>query len=1061
MAEQTFRSPGFFEREIDLTQRTVEIEGVPAGIIGTATQGPAFVPVTLGSFVDFEKKFGTLNRDNFGPYAVREWLRNRTAVTYIRVLGAGAANSTSDIQTTLTQGTVKNAGFRIKGTTADAQTPNPLAAENRHAGSVQFIVASHDINSYEATGYPLFTDSDSFDTSTVVRLIRGMILTATGSRVQLLDYNHNYSAANALDDIAEISSYDNSSTQGTFKLVLSSAIGSDFGNDEGNPGVRIYTASLNPTSNHYIGKFLNKNPNKFQEDQHLLYCDFAVEDELARVTKTSNKGTVGVVSGSSESSSSSGDTSLNFRDLFGRFDTRYKAAKTTSFISQPFGEKEYDLFHFESLDDGESGNTRVKISISNLRRSTDKRSDYGTFTVLVRQYDDTDTDLKVLEQYPLCTLNPSDENYVANKIGDMKVSYNFDAETESERRLNVEGKRPNRSQYVRIVMNTNVEDELIPASTLPFGFRGLPLLKTNDSLTDSNSALAGGSTTSTAESHRLALITGSLGVSGKNLVQSILPPVPFRFKATRGAVEKSEAPSFTGQPGSLELADNRFFWGVKTETLPLTGTIGDAILQSNASSNKNPLVKSYSKFLGIQKLDALVTGSGADTFNNNKFSLAKVALNNQILTTSTIEASIASAITGTADTHMRDAAYIRNGILETKNYTILDDASSARQRITFATLAAARSTKYFNRFTDYAKFTNILFGGFDGLNILDKDNRLMNDRASSVDAGGKADLTLGTYTHQNLHADGGAGSGKDNNIVNAYRTAAKIITDPFSSRVNIVAIPGVKDSFVTDHTSDLVRDYSKAIYLMDIPTYTDPDSNGNSTRIFSPTERPSVQETVETFEGRAIDNSYVATYFPDMIFEDDINRTAVTLPSSVAGLKALGFNDAVAYPWFAPAGFNRGALSNVTNSKLRLSAEDRNVLYEARINPIANFPNGGFVIFGQKTLQQDRSALDRVNVRRMLLEVKRIVSDVANNLIFEQNTPQTRARFVAEVTPQLATIQSQQGVDQFKVIMDSTNNSDLDIEQNRLNGRIVLVPTRAVEFIAIDFIITNSGVSFE
>ena len=115
MAEQTFRSPGFFEREIDLTQRTVEIEGVPAGIIGTATQGPAFVPVTLGSFVDFERKFGTLSRDQFGPFAVREWLRNRTAVTYIRVLGAGAANSTGDIQVTQTQGTVKNAGFRIKG----------------------------------------------------------------------------------------------------------------------------------------------------------------------------------------------------------------------------------------------------------------------------------------------------------------------------------------------------------------------------------------------------------------------------------------------------------------------------------------------------------------------------------------------------------------------------------------------------------------------------------------------------------------------------------------------------------------------------------------------------------------------------------------------------------------------------------------------------------------------------------------------------------------------------------------------------------------------------------
>ena len=1051
MAEQTFRSPGFFEREIDLTQRTVEIEGVPAGVIGTAAHGPAFVPVTLGSFIDFERKFGTLSQDRFGPFAVREWLKNRTAVTYIRVLGAGAANSTGDIQTTLSQGTVKNAGFRIKGTESTAN-----GAVGRHEGAVQFIVASHDVNEYESAGYPLFTDSDSFDTSTSVRLVRGMILTATGSRIQLLDHDQSYSVTNTADDLAKISGYTGSSEDGTFKLVLSSAIGSTFGNDESKIGVRIYTASLNPTSDHYIGKFLNKNPDRFQDDQHLFYADFSVEDELARVTYNASKGTVAIVSGSAGTSASSGDTAQTFRDAFGRFDTRYRAAKTTSFISQPFGTKEYDLFHFESLDDGEIGNKKVKISISNLKRSGNKRSDFGTFTVLVRHYDDTDTNLKILEQYPLCTLNPKDENYIANKIGDMKVYYNFDAETESERRLNVEGKRPNRSQYIRIVMNRAVEDGLIPDNTLPFGFRGLPLIKTNDNFTDDDNVLAGGTL-----GKRLSAVQGSAAVAGEHLTGSILPPVPFRFKATRGALTKDATPSFTGQPGALELADNRFFWGVKTETLPLTGTIGDAILQSNASSTKSVLVESYSKFLGLQKLDTVVTGSGADAFNNNKFSLSKVALYNQIATTSTIEASIATELTGTANEHMRQAAYLRNGALETKNYTILDDGTEAIQRITFATLIAARNAKYFNRFTNYAKFTNIMYGGFDGLNILDKDNRLMNDRASSVDANGKADATLGTYTHQNLHADATAGSGKNNNIINSYRTAARIITDPFASRVNVIAIPGIKDAFITDFVSDLTRDYSKAIYLMDIPAYTDPNSVGVNERIFSQTQLPSVQETVETFEGRAIDNNYVATYFPDVVFEDDINNTHVTLPASIAALSALGYNDAVAYPWFAPAGFNRGALTNVVNSKVRLNANDRNILYEAKINPIANFPNGGFVIFGQKTLQQDRSALDRVNVRRMLLEVKRIVSNIANGIIFEQNTPSTRARFVAEVTPQLATIQIQQGIDQFKVVMDNTNNTNLDIEQNRLNGRIVLVPTRAVEFIAIDFIITNSGVSFE
>ena len=236
----------------------------------------------------------------------------------------------------------------------------------------------------------------------------------------------------------------------------------------------------------------------------------------------------------------------------------------------------------------------------------------------------------------------------------------------------------------------------------------------------------------------------------------------------------------------------------------------------------------------------------------------------------------------------------------------------------------------------------------------------------------------------------------------------------------------------------------------------------NNNRLFdNASKRPNVRKSVEQFEGRAIDNNYVATYFPDVIKEDRINLDAVNMPASIAALGALAHNDAVAYPWFAPAGFNRGALGDVINTEIKLNTEDRNVLYEARINPIASFPNSGFVIFGQKTLQQARSALDRVNVRRMLLEVKRIVSDVANKIIFEQNTPATRARFVAQVTPLLSVIQAQQGVDQFKVVMDSSNNSQEDIEQNRLNGKIILVPTRAVEFISVDFIITNAGVSFE
>ena len=236
---------------------------------------------------------------------------------------------------------------------------------------------------------------------------------------------------------------------------------------------------------------------------------------------------------------------------------------------------------------------------------------------------------------------------------------------------------------------------------------------------------------------------------------------------------------------------------------------------------------------------------------------------------------------------------------------------------------------------------------------------------------------------------------------------------------------------------------------------------GDQSRIFDTGSRPDVEYTANEFEGRAIDNNYAAAYFPDVFITDQVNNRRVLAPASIAALGALSYNDNVSYPWFAPAGFNRGALDFVENVRTRLAVSDRDDLYERRINPIANFPNGGFVIFGQKTLQINQSALDRVNVRRLLLEVKRQVKEVASVVLFEQNTPQTRARFVNLVQPRLALIQAQAGIEKFKVVCDDSNNTSADAEENKLNGKIVLIPTRTIEFIAIDFIITNAGVSFE
>ena len=177
MAEQTFRSPGFFENEIDLAAKDVAPQGVPAGIIGTAEKGPAFVPVTMGGWPDFMTKFGSLSSDRFGPYAVREWFKNKTALTYMRVLGAGSNQTTNDFNNTKNFGIVKNAGFVISGTAPVLPVKN-AAASNEHC--VQFLTARHNLantDGGEMFGFPMFTDNDSFieESADKVNLVRGVL----------------------------------------------------------------------------------------------------------------------------------------------------------------------------------------------------------------------------------------------------------------------------------------------------------------------------------------------------------------------------------------------------------------------------------------------------------------------------------------------------------------------------------------------------------------------------------------------------------------------------------------------------------------------------------------------------------------------------------------------------------------------------------------------------------------------------------------------------------------------------------------------------------------------
>jgi phage tail sheath protein FI len=208
------------------------------------------------------------------------------------------------------------------------------------------------------------------------------------------------------------------------------------------------------------------------------------------------------------------------------------------------------------------------------------------------------------------------------------------------------------------------------------------------------------------------------------------------------------------------------------------------------------------------------------------------------------------------------------------------------------------------------------------------------------------------------------------------------------------------------------------------------------------------------------DTSYAATYWPWLQTIDPNTGNQVWVPASTMIPGVYAFNDNVSAPWFAPAGINRGVLSNVLRAERSLTQGNRDLLYENNINAIATFPNTGVVVFGQKTLQKKASALDRVNVRRLLIELKSYISQIADTLVFEQNNVNTRNNFLAQVNPYLSSVQQQQGLTSFRVIMDESNNPPNVVDNNQLIGQIYLQPTRTAEFIILDFNVLPTGATF-
>jgi len=277
-----------------------------------------------------------------------------------------------------------------------------------------------------------------------------------------------------------------------------------------------------------------------------------------------------------------------------------------------------------------------------------------------------------------------------------------------------------------------------------------------------------------------------------------------------------------------------------------------------------------------------------------------------------------------------------------------------------------------------------------------------------------------------------------------YNNAIALLGNVDEYKYNVISAPGLLNATHATQTTNILSNTIQrgdAIAVLDLVKY------GSSIA--------SVSQAASAF-----DNSYAATYWPWVQMIDPQTGELVYSPASTVIPGVYVFTDASSEPWFAPAGLTRGALGQVVRAERKLSATNRDTLYEANINPLATFPQSGVVVFGQKTLQKRASALDRVNVRRLLISLKGFISGVADGLVFEQNTIATRNNFLSVVNPYLEGVQQRQGLYAFKVVMDDTNNTASTIDRNELVGQIFLQPTKTAEFVILDFNVLPTGATF-
>tara|TARA_R100000234_G_scaffold119993_1_gene104739 strand:+ start:4540 stop:7596 length:3057 start_codon:yes stop_codon:yes gene_type:complete len=1010
-----FVSPGVFIEEIDNSQVPKVPEAIGPLVIGRSRRGPAFQPVKVDSFSEFVTIFGNPiageeasdvwrggipTAPTFASYAAQAWLKNSSPLTFMRLLGDQSPDATSDTSGTST------AGWKL----SDIDVGSGGGAYGL------FVIASSSLN--PATQLP---------TGTLAAIIytTGSSPALSGAYAQT-DLEVAYAGANfATGSGALIRATNKQFNFQIYDSALATAT-----------PIEDVVISFDRSSSKYIRKVLNTNPTLTNEELvdtssanlQKYFLGQTFERAVADIPAADNYyGFIARLDRLNSAVTNGGD--YKFATQHARtgffFSQDLRATNASGDIGENIPEPVFDpkarngvtrLFRCHGLTSGEEIHRNYKISIEDLNYSKNDNVPYGTFTLAIRDIKDSDNSRKYIERFTGLNLDPSSPNYIARQIGDIYQEY--DAGT---RRLIEYGSHPNRSSIIRVEMANAVDAGQTDPELLPFGVEG-PIRYNSFSLSGS------------AGSTDILRITNATGETSK-----VPSPVTAGGQTSAGGLFMGSIDSslkdnnFTVKSAGSNSTGTQFTASINFPSVPLRNSASDGGIsepteayfgaQFNRSADSTIFEESI--------LDILYPAARAATFSD-------VADDDGGLSTSWYFTMDDLVMRPTTNQETNPVVCYVSGS------RALGDSISARSGSYKAVIDKG-----------YDRFTSPLYGGFDGFNITEKEpfnHRLAADKGSLY-----------------------AGANETNSsMYYSVKKAVDLFADPEFIESNILIAPGIRNEGLTTHMINTCEERGDALAIIDpLGGYTPASENNLSEkdRIKAGTGTGGVSEHVkevgDNMSLRTLNSSYGAVYYPWVRITDTITGSPLWAPPSLAAFGAMAFSEKQAALWFAPAGFNRGGLTDgaagipVTNVRSKLTSKERDFLYERNINPIASFPNEGIVIFGQKTLQVTPSALDRINVRRLMIFVKKEISRIATGLLFDQNVEQTWSRFTGQVNPFLENIRNNFGLDDFRVILDETTTTPDLIDRNTIYAKIFLKPTKAVEFFAIDFVITNSGAGFE